>query len=130
MPKVDNKKYKAFFGAKAKMLTPDEVTTRIGHAVGGVCPFGINDGVEVYLDTSMKRFEYMYPAAGSSNSAIKLSIPELEKYAARQRMDRCMQNSRIKPGTLKTAAGNILFPNIRRCGSFFLLYIHSFTSLS
>ena len=87
---VDNKKYKAFFGAKAKMLTPDEVTTRIGHAVGGVCPFGINDGVEVYLDTSMKRFEYMYPAAGSSNSAIKLSIPELEKYAAaREWIDVC-----------------------------------------
>lgn len=79
--KVDNKKYKAFFGAKAKMLTPDEADTRIGHSVGGVCPFGINDGVEVYLDESMKRFEYMYPAAGSSNSAIKLSIPELETYS-------------------------------------------------
>lgn len=79
--KVDNKKYKAFFGAKAKMLTPDEVNTRIGHSVGGVCPFGINDGVEVYLDESMKRFEYMYPAAGSNNSAIKLSIPELETYS-------------------------------------------------
>lgn len=79
--KVDNKKYKAFFGSKAKMLSPDEALERIGHAVGGICPFGVNDGVEVYLDESMKRFEYMYPAAGSSNSAIKLSIPELERYS-------------------------------------------------
>lgn len=79
--KVDNKKYKGFFGSKAKMLSPDEALERIGHAVGGICPFGVNDGVEVYLDESMKRFEYMYPAAGSSNSAIKLSIPELERYS-------------------------------------------------
>lgn len=79
--KIDNKKYKAAFGAKAKMLSPDEVVERIGHAVGGVCPFGINEGVEVYLDESMKRFDYMYPAAGSSNSAIKLTILELEQYS-------------------------------------------------
>lgn len=79
--KIDNKKYKAVFGAKAKMLSPDEVVERIGHAVGGVCPFGINESVEVYLDESMKRFDYMYPAAGSSNSAIKLTIPELEQYS-------------------------------------------------
>ena len=79
--KIDNKKYKAAFGAKAKMLSPDEVMERIGHAIGGVCPFGINEGVEVYLDDSMKRFDYMYPAAGSSNSAIKLTIPELEQYS-------------------------------------------------
>ena len=79
--KIDNKKYKAAFGAKAKMLSPDEVVERIGHAIGGVCPFGINEGVEVYLDDSMKRFDYMYPAAGSSNSAIKLTIPELEQYS-------------------------------------------------
>ena len=76
--KVDNGKYKAFFGTKAKMLTPDEVESMIGHRIGGVCPFGINDGVRVYLDQSMKRFEYIYPAAGSSNSAIKLNMSELE----------------------------------------------------
>lgn len=79
--KIDNKKYKAAFGAKAKMLSPDEVVERIGHAVGGVCPFGTNDGVEVYLDESMKRFDYLYPAAGSANSAIKLTISELEQYS-------------------------------------------------
>ena len=79
--KIDNKKDKAAFGAKAKRLSPDEVVERIGHAVGGVCPFGINDGVEVYLDESMKRFDYLYPAAGSANSAIKLTISELEQYS-------------------------------------------------
>ena len=61
------------------MLSFDEVESKIGHAVGGVCPFGINDGVEVYLDESMKRFEIMYPACGSSNSAVELTIEELEK---------------------------------------------------
>ena len=79
--KIDNAKYKAYFGAKAKMLTPDEVETLIGHAVGGVCPFGINDGVVVYLDESLKRFSTVFPACGSSNSAIELSIAELEKYS-------------------------------------------------
>lgn len=77
--KIDNGKYKAFFATKAKMLTPDEVESMIGHRIGGVCPFGINEGVKVYLDVSMKRFDYIYPAAGSSNSAIKLSMEELEK---------------------------------------------------
>ena len=76
--KIDNAKYKAFFQKKAKMLSPDEVVSKIGHAVGGVCPFGINEGVEVYLDESLKRFEVVYPACGSSNSAVKLSIEELE----------------------------------------------------
>ncbi|MDE7243931.1 MAG: YbaK/EbsC family protein [Oscillospiraceae bacterium] len=79
--KIDNSKYKAQFGTKAKMLTPDEVETQIGHGVGGVCPFGINEGVEVYLDSSLKRFETVFPACGSSNSAIELSIEELEKYS-------------------------------------------------
>ena len=78
--KIDNPKYKAHFGAKAKMLTPDEAITLIGHAVGGVCPFAVNDGVTVYLDESLKRFETVFPACGSSNSAIELTIPELEKY--------------------------------------------------
>lgn len=79
--KIDNPKYKAQFSKKAKMLSPEEVTTLIGHAVGGVCPFGINEGVEVYLDESMKRFETVFPACGSSNSAIELTIPELEQYS-------------------------------------------------
>lgn len=79
--KVDNGKYKAAFGGKAKMLTADEVVERIGHAVGGVCPFAVNDGVEVYLDSSMRRFETVYPAAGSSNSAIELNCDELERFS-------------------------------------------------
>lgn len=79
--KIDNHKYKSFFGAKAKMLKPEEVNDLIGHVIGGVCPFGINDGVTVYLDESLKRFETVFPACGSSNSAIELTIPELEKYS-------------------------------------------------
>lgn len=80
--KIDNPKYKAQFGAKAKMLTPAEVETMVGHAVGGVCPFAVNDGVTTYLDESLKRFETVFPACGSSNSAIELTITELEKYSA------------------------------------------------
>ena len=80
--KIDNPKYKAQFGVKAKMLGHDEVPERIGHAVGGVCPFAVNDGVETYLDVSLKRFETVFPACGSSNSAIELTIPELEQYSA------------------------------------------------
>lgn len=80
--KIDNAKYKARFGKKAKMLTPDEAETLIGHAVGGVCPFGINPGVTVYLDESLRRFETVFPACGSSNSAIELTIPEMEKYSS------------------------------------------------
>lgn len=79
--KIDNPKYKAQFGAKAKMLTPDEVETLVGHAVGGVCPFAVNQGVDIYLDDSLKRFETVFPACGSSNSAIELTIAELEKYS-------------------------------------------------
>lgn len=79
--KVDNKKFKAAFETKAKMLTPDEVDTLIGHSIGGVCPFGINDGVKTYLDESLKRFETVFPAVGSSNSAIELNLNELEKYS-------------------------------------------------
>ena len=79
--RINNPKYKAFFGTKAKMLTPNEGTMLIGHSIGGVCPFAINDGVEVYLDSSHKRFETVFPACGSSNSAIELSIEELEKYS-------------------------------------------------
>ena len=79
--KIDNSKYKAEFGTKAKMLTPDEASELVGHAVGGVCPFAVNDGVKVYLDESLKRFETVYPACGSSNSAIELTIPELCEYS-------------------------------------------------
>lgn len=76
--KIDNPKYKAHFGAKAKMLTPDEVQSLIGHNVGGVCPFAVNDGVTVYLDASLKWLETVFPACGNSNSAMELTIPELE----------------------------------------------------
>lgn len=79
--KIDNPKYKAQFNTKAKMLSPEEAEMLVGHAVGGVCPFGINEGVTVYLDESLKRFETVFPACGSSNSAIELTIPELEKYS-------------------------------------------------
>ena len=77
--RVDNRKFKDTFHTKAKMLTPEQAAEMIGHAVGGVCPFGVNEGVKVYLDASLKRFETVYPAAGSSNSAIELTIPELEE---------------------------------------------------
>lgn len=79
--KIDNSKFKKQFAVKAKMLSPQEVEELVGHAVGGVCPFAVNDGVDIYLDESLKRFETVFPACGSSNSAIELSIPELETYA-------------------------------------------------
>ena len=79
--KVDNRKFKEFFGAKAKMLAHDDVPEYIGHAVGGVCPFAVKEGVKVYLDESLKRFETVFPAAGSANSAIELTILELEQYS-------------------------------------------------
>ena len=79
--KIDNPKYKAQFSQKAKMLSFDQAEELIGHAVGGVCPFAVNEGVTVYLDTSLKRFETVFPACGSSNSAIELTIPELEQYS-------------------------------------------------
>ncbi len=79
--KTDNRKYKDTFGVKAKMLTHEEAASLIGHAVGGVCPFAVNEGVKVYLDESLKRFETVYPACGSANSAIELTLPELEEYA-------------------------------------------------
>ena len=79
--KIDNPKYKAQFGTKAKMLSPQQVEELIGHAVGGVCPFAVNENVSIYLDESLKRFETVFPACGSSNSAIELTIDELEKYS-------------------------------------------------
>lgn len=79
--KIDNAKYKAQFHTKAKMLTPDEAVELVGHAVGGVCPFAVNEGVATYLDVSLKAYNTVYPACGSSNSAIELNIDELEKYS-------------------------------------------------
>lgn len=79
--KIDNAKYKAFFHKKILMLKREELEGLIGHPAGGICPFGIKEGVTVYLDESLKRFDHVYPACGSENSAIKLTIPELEKYS-------------------------------------------------
>lgn len=78
--KIDNKKYRSFFEAKAKMIEKDEVENIIGHDVGGVCPFAVNEGVDIYLDDSMKRFKTLFPACGSSNSAIELTIAEMEEF--------------------------------------------------
>lgn len=80
--RIDNGKFKACFHTKAKMLSREETEEMIGHGVSGVCPFAVKEGVTVYLDVSLKRFETVYPAAGSSNSAIELTLEELEKYAA------------------------------------------------
>ena len=79
--KIDNHKYKSYFHSKAKMIPFEDVEKLIGHNVGGVCPFGINEGINVYLDNSLKRFKTVFPACGSSNSAIELNIEELEKYS-------------------------------------------------
>ncbi len=78
--KTDNKKFKAEFGFKARMLTPEEVLEHTGHAVGGVCPFALKKPLPIFLDVSLKRFDTVYPACGSSNSAIQLTCSELEKY--------------------------------------------------
>ena len=80
--RVDNRKFKEFFGAKAKMLSADEAETLVGHAVGGVCPFAVNEGIGVYLDVSLKRFKTVFSACGSSNSAIELAPGELAEYAS------------------------------------------------
>jgi prolyl-tRNA editing enzyme YbaK/EbsC (Cys-tRNA(Pro) deacylase) len=79
--KIDNAKYKARFHTKAKMLPAEYAEKIVGHAIGGVCPFGINDGIDVYLDESLKRFDTVFPACGSANSAIELTIEQLEKYS-------------------------------------------------
>lgn len=79
--RVDNHKFKQTFGVKAKMIPADEVEARVGHAVGGVCPFAVLPGVQVFLDVSLRRFETVYPACGSANSAICLTLPELERCA-------------------------------------------------
>ena len=78
--KLDNKKFKAQFGTRPKMIPVEEVENFIGHSVGGVCPFAVNDGVKIFFDESLKRFDFIYPAAGSSNSIVKINLIELEKY--------------------------------------------------
>ncbi|MBQ6076864.1 MAG: YbaK/EbsC family protein [Clostridia bacterium] len=78
MARIDNAKYKARFQKKAKMIPPEQVEILIGHAIGGVCPFGVNDDVKIYLDESLKLHETVYPAAGTDHSAVRLTIPELE----------------------------------------------------
>lgn len=87
--KVDNRRYKDAFGGKASMLGHDEAATLVGHAVGGVCPFAVNPGVEIYLDESLRRFATVYPAAGSSNSAIEMTMAELERYSGGKWVDVC-----------------------------------------
>ncbi len=88
--RIDNHKYKGQFGVKAKMLSPDEVEALTGHAVGGVCPYAVQEGATVWLDVSLKRFETVFPACGSANSAIELTIPELERYSGfREWVDVC-----------------------------------------
>lgn len=87
--KIDNQKFKACFGFKAKMLTPDQALAMTGHAVGGVCPFALPAGVRVVLDQSMRRFPTVFPACGSSNSAIELTCEELERYSGGTWADVC-----------------------------------------
>jgi prolyl-tRNA editing enzyme YbaK/EbsC (Cys-tRNA(Pro) deacylase) len=88
--KIDNKKFRQQFGFKARMLSPDEVLEQTGHAIGGVCPFGLNNELDVYLDVSMQRFDMLYPACGSTNSAIELTKEELFKYSfAKEWIDVC-----------------------------------------
>ncbi|WP_320041581.1 YbaK/EbsC family protein [uncultured Desulfobacter sp.] len=81
MAKIDNKKYKGIFSKKAKMLSKDEALEHTGHAVGGVCPFGLKNPIDVYLDVSLKKHAEIIPAAGDSYSSIKLTIEELEQYS-------------------------------------------------
>ena len=79
LARIDNRKFKGFFGCKAKMIPPEQVEELVGHGIGGVCPFGVNEGVTVYLDESLKKHDIVYPAAGNDHSGVKLSIPELEQ---------------------------------------------------
>ena len=90
MARVDNKKYKQEFGKKAKMIQREQVEELIGHEAGGVCPFGVNENVEIYLDESLKKWDTVYPAAGNANSAVRLELDELEKLVnARKWVDVC-----------------------------------------
>ena len=96
--KIDNKKYKARFGAKARMLTSEEALRLVGHPVGGVCPFAVHEGVTVYLDVSLRRFGTVFPACGSGNSAIELNMEELARYAnAAGWVDVCKDRTQTAP---------------------------------
>ncbi len=93
--KIDNGKFKDEYGCKANMLSPEEVREMVGHEIGGVCPFGIERDVEVYLDISLKNYDYIYPACGSPNSAIKMKYDELEKISkAKKWVDVCKEKNR------------------------------------
>jgi len=93
--KIDNRKYKEEYGCKAVMLSPEEVKESIGHEIGGVCPFGIKNDVNVYLDISLKKYDFVYPACGSSNSAIKMKYDELEIISrAKKWVDVCKEKNR------------------------------------
>ena len=92
LARIDNRKYKDTFGCKARMIPAEQVETLVGHSVGGVCPFGVNEGVSVYLDESLRRHETVYPAVGTDHSGVKLTIPELEKCSgSRGWVDVCKQ---------------------------------------
>ena len=126
--KIDNHKYKETFGCKAKMLTPEEAVERIGHAVGGVCPFAVKPGVKTCLDVSLQRFTTVFPACGSSNSAIELTCEELyENFPRRWLGWMCaragkMLNKNIKrPVTACAAAGRFLLFNIQFWGNINLI---------
>lgn len=99
--KIDNAKYKSRFGKKAKMLSHEEAAQLIGHAVGGVCPFAVNDGVKIYLDESLKRFNTVYPACGSSNSMIELTPRRARGILQARKLGRCLQADGIKTGAAK-----------------------------
>jgi prolyl-tRNA editing enzyme YbaK/EbsC (Cys-tRNA(Pro) deacylase) len=83
--RIDNKKYKAQFGLKASMLSPEEALEQTGHPVGGICPFGLKTKLDVYLDVSLKRFDHVFPACGSGNSAIRCTLPELVEYSGMEK---------------------------------------------
>ena len=103
--KLDNHKYKSLFHMKAKMIPYDEVETYVGHAPGGVCPFGVNEGVAVYLDESLRKFDTVYPAAGNGHTAVKLTLQELEAAAGAEDWGGCLQGAgrrikRVHPAVL------------------------------
>ena len=95
--RIDNKKYKAYFHAKASMLSHEEVTEKTGHAVGGVCPFGVKEGVEVFLDQSIRRFGTVFPAAGAANNAIEVTPEELERFSGGMWVDVCKGYAGAEP---------------------------------
>ncbi|CEG27260.1 YbaK/EbsC family protein [Bacillus sp. B-jedd] len=108
--KIDNKKFRHTFGFKARMLSPEEVLDQTGHAIGGVCPFGLKNGLQVYLDDSMKRFETVFPACGSPNSAIEVTLEELAEYSSAEGwVDVCknwQEDGLVKPSLAQAINSN------------------------